>query len=56
MCLLSSVHLEEAGILRAGPGGPDQQWPTVSSATPGKDPGSLPSCLSSGKSSDDLFL
>ncbi|XP_071066344.1 protocadherin alpha-8 isoform X4 [Dasypus novemcinctus] len=30
----SSVHLEEAGILRAGPGGPDQQWPTVSSATP----------------------
>lgn len=28
--------MEEAGILRGGPGGPDQQWPTVSSATPGK--------------------
>lgn len=33
------MHLEEAGILRAGPGVPDQQWPTVSSATPGKEPG-----------------
>jgi len=30
------MHMEEAGILRGGPGGPDQQWPTVSSATPGK--------------------
>lgn len=28
--------MEEAGVLRGGPGGPDQQWPTVSSATPGK--------------------
>lgn len=28
--------MEEAGILRGGPGGPDQQWPTVSSATTGK--------------------
>lgn len=28
--------MEEAGVIRGGPGGPDQQWPTVSSATPGK--------------------
>lgn len=28
--------MEEAGVLRGGPGGPDQQWPTVSSATTGK--------------------
>lgn len=50
------MHLEEAGILRAGPGGPDQQWPTVSSATPGKDPKSLSSCVGSSKQSDDLFF
>ena len=50
------MHLEEAGILRAGPGGPDQQWPTVSSATPGKDPKSLSSCVGSSKQSDDLFV
>ncbi|XP_014808379.1 PREDICTED: protocadherin alpha-8-like [Calidris pugnax] len=31
----SAVHVEEAGVLRGGPGGPDQQWPTVSSATTG---------------------
>lgn len=36
MCFFSAVHMEEAGILRGGPGGPDQQWPTVSSATTGK--------------------
>lgn len=36
MCSFSAVHMEEAGVLRGGPGGPDQQWPTVSSATPGK--------------------
>ncbi|XP_031980429.1 protocadherin alpha-2-like isoform X4 [Corvus moneduloides] len=29
----SAVHMEEAGVLRGGPAGPDQQWPTVSSAT-----------------------
>lgn len=29
--------MEEAGVLRGGPAGPDQQWPTVSSATAGKD-------------------
>lgn len=49
------MHLEEAGILRAGPGGPDQQWPTVSSATPGKDPRSL-FLLGSRRQSDDLFV
>ncbi|TFK14679.1 sodium-driven chloride bicarbonate exchanger [Platysternon megacephalum] len=31
----SAVHMEEAGVLRGGPGGPEQLWPTVSSATPG---------------------
>lgn len=51
----SSVHLEEAGILRAGPGGPDQQWPTVSSATPGKEPGSPYSCLDFRNQSDNFF-
>ncbi|XP_039692266.1 protocadherin alpha-1 isoform X10 [Pteropus medius] len=40
----SSVHLEEAGILRAGPGGPDQQWPTVSSATPEPEAEAEPPC------------
>ncbi|XP_029439320.1 protocadherin alpha-5-like [Rhinatrema bivittatum] len=29
----SAVHMEESGVLRGGPGGPEQQWPTVSSAT-----------------------
>nr|XP_033783345.1 protocadherin alpha-C2-like isoform X4 [Geotrypetes seraphini] len=29
----SAVHLDESGVLRGGPGGPEQQWPTVSSAT-----------------------
>jgi hypothetical protein len=53
MCLFSSVHLEEAGILRAGPGGPDQQWPTVSSATPGKESESR---CSSGNLSNELFF
>lgn len=52
----SSVHLEEAGILRAGPGGPDQQWPTVSSATPGKESGPRRSCFSSGNLSNDLVF
>lgn len=28
--------MEEAGGLRGGPGGPEQQWPTVSSATTGE--------------------
>ncbi|KAF7235477.1 Protocadherin alpha-C2 [Varanus komodoensis] len=28
-----AAHMEEAGGLRGGPGGPEQQWPTVSSAT-----------------------
>lgn len=29
--------MEEAGVLRGGPAGPEQQWPTVSSTTAGKD-------------------
>lgn len=33
--LFSAGHMEEAGGLRGGPGGPEQQWPTVSSATTG---------------------
>uniref|UniRef100_A0A8C3TVP5 Cadherin domain-containing protein n=1 Tax=Catharus ustulatus TaxID=91951 RepID=A0A8C3TVP5_CATUS len=33
----SAVHMEEAAVLRGGAAGPEQQWPTVSSATAGKD-------------------
>lgn len=29
--------MEEAAVLRGGAAGPEQQWPTVSSATAGKD-------------------
>uniref|UniRef100_A0A8C2UIW8 Protocadherin alpha subfamily C, 2 n=1 Tax=Chinchilla lanigera TaxID=34839 RepID=A0A8C2UIW8_CHILA len=48
----SSVHLEEAGILRAGPGGPDQQWPTVSSATPEPEAGEVSPPVGAGVNSN----
>ncbi|XP_024896363.1 protocadherin alpha-7 [Pteropus alecto] len=47
-----SVHLEEAGILRAGPGGPDQQWPTVSSATPEPEAGEVSPPVGAGVNSN----
>ncbi|XP_028382941.1 protocadherin alpha-6 isoform X6 [Phyllostomus discolor] len=48
----SSVHLEEAGILWAGPGGPDQQWPTVSSATPEPEAGEVSPPVGAGVNSN----
>ncbi|XP_069445955.1 protocadherin alpha-10 isoform X3 [Ovis canadensis] len=48
----SSVHLEEAGILRAGPGGPEQQWPTVSSATPEPEAGEVSPPVGAGVNSN----
>ncbi|XP_058398290.1 protocadherin alpha-6 isoform X5 [Diceros bicornis minor] len=48
----SSVHLEEAGILRAGPAGPDQQWPTVSSATPEPEAGEVSPPVGAGVNSN----
>uniref|UniRef100_A0A2K5PLI1 Protocadherin alpha subfamily C, 2 n=1 Tax=Cebus imitator TaxID=2715852 RepID=A0A2K5PLI1_CEBIM len=48
----SSVHLEEAGILRAGPGAPDQQWPTVSSATPEPEAGEVSPPVGAGVNSN----
>ncbi|XP_072204349.1 protocadherin alpha-2-like isoform X3 [Excalfactoria chinensis] len=48
----SSVHMEEAGILRGGPGGPDQQWPTVSSATPEPEAGEMSPPVGAGVNSN----
>ncbi|XP_021265913.1 protocadherin alpha-C2-like isoform X8 [Numida meleagris] len=48
----SAVHLEEAGILRGGPGGPDQQWPTVSSATPEPEAGEVSPPVGAGVNSN----
>ncbi|XP_075397802.1 protocadherin alpha-8 isoform X4 [Tenrec ecaudatus] len=48
----SSVHLEEAAVLRAGPGGPDQQWPTVSSATPEPEAGEVSPPVGAGVNSN----
>ncbi|XP_066833309.1 protocadherin alpha-2-like isoform X4 [Anser cygnoides] len=48
----SAVHMEEAGILRGGPGGPDQQWPTVSSATPEPEAGEVSPPVGAGVNSN----
>ncbi|XP_065590487.1 protocadherin alpha-2-like isoform X1 [Cyrtonyx montezumae] len=48
----SAVHVEEAGILRGGPGGPDQQWPTVSSATPEPEAGEVSPPVGAGVNSN----
>ncbi|XP_010084905.1 PREDICTED: LOW QUALITY PROTEIN: protocadherin alpha-C2-like [Pterocles gutturalis] len=48
----SSVHMEEAGVLRGGPGGPDQQWPTVSSATPEPEAGEVSPPVGAGVNSN----
>ncbi|KAM4748244.1 protocadherin alpha-C2-like [Rhinophrynus dorsalis] len=36
-----AVHMEGAAVLRSGPGGLEQQWPTVSSATPEPEGGEV---------------
>uniref|UniRef100_A0A8B9QAN2 Protocadherin gamma-C3 n=1 Tax=Apteryx owenii TaxID=8824 RepID=A0A8B9QAN2_APTOW len=48
----SAVHMEEAGILRGGPGGLDQQWPTVSSATPEPEAGEVSPPVGAGVNSN----
>ncbi|XP_009888972.1 PREDICTED: protocadherin alpha-C2-like [Charadrius vociferus] len=50
--LFSAVHVEEAGILRGGPGGPDQQWPTVSSATTEPEAGEVSPPVGAGVNSN----
>lgn len=50
------MHVEEAGVLRGGPGGPDQQWPTVSSATPGKGVKTQNMCRDVMLTEGDLML
>ncbi|XP_014351003.1 protocadherin alpha-C2 [Latimeria chalumnae] len=47
----STVLLEESGVLR-GPGGPDQQWPTVSSATPEPEGGEVSPPVGAGVNSN----
>ncbi|XP_051487529.1 protocadherin alpha-2-like [Apus apus] len=48
----SAVHVEEAGVLRGGPGGPDQQWPTVSSATTEPEAGEVSPPVGAGVNSN----
>ncbi|XP_005280915.2 protocadherin alpha-C2 isoform X4 [Chrysemys picta bellii] len=48
----SAVHMEEAGILRGGPGGPEQLWPTVSSATPEPEAGEVSPPVGAGVNSN----
>ncbi|XP_073212200.1 protocadherin alpha-8-like isoform X4 [Lepidochelys kempii] len=48
----SAVHMEEAGVLRGGPGGPEQLWPTVSSATPEPEAGEVSPPVGAGVNSN----
>ncbi|XP_071426402.1 protocadherin alpha-2-like isoform X3 [Pithys albifrons albifrons] len=48
----SAVHMEEAGVLRGGPGGPEQQWPTVSSATAEPEAGEVSPPVGAGVNSN----
>ncbi|XP_039243834.1 protocadherin alpha-2-like isoform X5 [Pipra filicauda] len=48
----SAVHMEEAAVLRGGPGGPDQQWPTVSSATAEPEAGEVSPPVGAGVNSN----
>uniref|UniRef100_A0A670IKY7 Protocadherin alpha-C2-like n=1 Tax=Podarcis muralis TaxID=64176 RepID=A0A670IKY7_PODMU len=47
-----AVHMEEAGGLRVGPGGPEQQWPTVSSATTEPEAGEVSPPVGAGVNSN----
>ncbi|XP_072854480.2 protocadherin alpha-C2 isoform X1 [Pogona vitticeps] len=47
-----AVHMEEAGALRGGPGGPEQQWPTVSSATTDPEGGEVSPPVGAGVNSN----
>uniref|UniRef100_A0A674GRT4 Protocadherin alpha subfamily C, 2 n=1 Tax=Taeniopygia guttata TaxID=59729 RepID=A0A674GRT4_TAEGU len=48
----SAVHMEEAGVLRGGAAGPDQQWPTVSSATAEPEAGEVSPPVGAGVNSN----
>ncbi|XP_032844379.2 protocadherin alpha-C1 isoform X5 [Tyto alba] len=48
----SAVHMEEAAVLRGGAGGLDQQWPTVSSATPEPEAGEVSPPVGAGVNSN----
>uniref|UniRef100_A0A8D0HGV3 Protocadherin alpha subfamily C, 2 n=1 Tax=Sphenodon punctatus TaxID=8508 RepID=A0A8D0HGV3_SPHPU len=48
----SAVHVEEAGVLRGGPGGPEQQWPTASSATTEPEGGEVSPPVGAGVNSN----
>ncbi|XP_062986175.1 protocadherin alpha-5-like isoform X6 [Elgaria multicarinata webbii] len=47
-----AVHMEETGGLRGGPGGPEQQWPTVSSATTDPEAGEVSPPVGAGVNSN----
>ncbi|XP_064243568.1 protocadherin alpha-2-like isoform X8 [Passer domesticus] len=48
----SAVHMEEQGVLRGGAAGPDQQWPTVSSATAEPEAGEVSPPVGAGVNSN----
>ncbi|XP_043924978.1 protocadherin alpha-4-like [Protopterus annectens] len=48
----SSVILEESGVLRGGPTGPTQQWPTTSSATTDPEGGDVSPPVGAGVNSN----
>uniref|UniRef100_A0A8C3QZA6 Cadherin domain-containing protein n=1 Tax=Cyanoderma ruficeps TaxID=181631 RepID=A0A8C3QZA6_9PASS len=48
----SAVHMEEAAVLRGGPAGPEQQWPTVSSATAEPEAGEVSPPVGAGVNSN----
>ncbi|KAM6455396.1 protocadherin alpha-C2-like isoform 1-T1 [Liasis olivaceus] len=47
-----AVHMEETGGLRVGSGGPEQQWPTVSSATTEPEAGEVSPPVGAGVNSN----
>ncbi|XP_070604700.1 uncharacterized protein [Erythrolamprus reginae] len=47
-----AVHIEETGGLRVGSGGPEQQWPTVSSATTEPEAGEVSPPVGAGVNSN----
>uniref|UniRef100_A0A8C8VLU6 Protocadherin alpha subfamily C, 2 n=1 Tax=Pelusios castaneus TaxID=367368 RepID=A0A8C8VLU6_9SAUR len=48
----SAMHMEEAGVLRGGQRGPEQLWPTVSSATPEPEAGEVSPPVGAGVNSN----
>ncbi|XP_067423017.1 protocadherin alpha-3-like isoform X2 [Emydura macquarii macquarii] len=48
----NAVHMEEAGVLQGEPRGPEQLWPTVSSATPEPEAGEVSPPVGAGVNSN----